>query len=74
MAKIRYMECDICHEQMGGWDLQFRIRRPKIKYGYPDFKMHRYDVCDDCFAALSVIITEERNKVKELRDKHDGDC
>lgn len=74
MAKIRCRECDICHEQMGGWDFQFWIRKPKIKYGYPNFIMHQYDVCDNCFAALSVIITEERNKVKELRDKRDGDC
>lgn len=74
MAKIRCRVCDICHEQMGGRDFQFWIRRPKVKYGYPSIVMNRYDVCDACFAALSVIIIEERNKVKELRDKRDGDC
>ena len=51
--KVRCRECDICGKRM---DFQFRIRKPKVLFGYPELGMNDYDVCDECFAELQVLI------------------
>lgn len=54
---MRCRECDICHEQMGGRDVQWWLmipRRAKAYYGCPSLGMKRYDVCDDCMCKILV--------------------
>ena len=60
-----YHKCDICGCRMDGCDFQFWVRKPKVKFGIPEIGMRRYDVCDDCFAELLVLIEEKRKKTDE---------
>lgn len=63
-----YHECDICGCRMDDYVIRFRIRRPKVKFGYPELGMKRYDVCDECFAELSVLIEEKLRKKENSND------
>ena len=60
--KVKCRTCDICGKQMEDFSLQFRIRMPRVRFGFPDIGLKRYDVCDECFAELSVIILEKKKE------------
>lgn len=61
--RVNERVCDICGKHMGSMDLQFWIN-PKVKFGYPVLGMKCYDVCNQCFAEIQVIM-QERTKQKE---------
>lgn len=63
-----YHECDICGCHMDRYTFHFLINKPKVKFGCPYLGMKRYDVCDDCFAELSVLVEE---KIKHRGDSSD---
>lgn len=65
--KIRCRRCDICGMEMDGRDFQFWVK-PKVKFGYPALGMKHYDVCNNCFAELQVLI-EEKIKRKESSEE-----
>lgn len=54
--KVNCRRCDICVEEMGARDLQYWFRKPIIKWGVPVAGMSRLDICDKCFAKISVMI------------------
>lgn len=54
--KINCRECDICGVQMDKRDFQYWLRFPSVKKGAPLLGMERMDICDECFAKLSVLI------------------
>lgn len=65
VARINCRVCDICGEQLGGRDAQFRLimpRRARMYYGYPDAGMYRYDFCDNCMVEMMVEIQMRRKK------------
>lgn len=54
--KINCRTCDICGDQMGSRDFQYWLRKPLVKWGYPEIGMPRMDICDTCFAKVTVMI------------------
>ena len=65
--KIRCRECDICGKRM---DFHFRIRKPKVLFGYTELGMSNYDVCGDCFVELEVLIKEKKKQREASEDNH----
>lgn len=54
--KVNCRKCDICGDELGARDMQFWLRKPIIKWGVPEIGMQRMDICDLCFAKMSVMI------------------
>jgi len=64
---------------MGSRDFQYWLRKPIIRLGAPSLDMPRMDICDTCFAKITVMIQHPeliRNfggDPDELAGKEDGE-
>ena len=54
--KVNSRVCDICGDQMSIWYPLYWLRKPIIRWGVPFLGMPRLDICDTCFAKISVMV------------------
>ena len=57
--KINCRRCDICGIEIGGRDFMFKIRIPKVKFGYPELGLKRYDVCESCWTKMTIEVLKK---------------
>ena len=63
--KVNCRMCDICGSFIGNHDMQYWLKKPRIKGGYPDLEMKRVDLCFDCYVEICNAI--RMKKIPEVR-------
>lgn len=64
--KVNCRICDICGTYLGSHDMQYWLKKPRVKSGFPDLEMKRVDLCFDCYCEL---VNEIKLKISNKKDK-----